>query len=208
MYNFADRDVGTWARANTDRRHQFVFNGAIELPTVPWRFTRKILSGWQVNPLIQLRSGPPLSIGNPIDPTLRGLEFGTPDLIGPIRYLNPRRIQTFKLPNGMTATGNFAFDPTTFRIVRPANVSEARQGTLGRNVVTSSGDANVDLSLLKRVSLHESQRIDIRADFSNLLNHAQFGLNPGQANIISPLFGRVTRTSGPRRIQFVLKYGF
>lgn len=206
---FADRDMTDWARANSDRRHQVVFNGVIELPAVPLRLTRAVLSGWQANTLIQIRSGSPYNIRNPNDPTLRGLDIGTPDLVGPIRRLNPRQVRAFTLPNGRTVTGNFAFDPTAFRIVNPGNASQARQGTLGRNVVNAPGEASVDLSLLKRVRFREHQRVEIRADFSNLLNHAQFGIAfPGQMVVNNPFFGQVRKTSGARRVQFVLKYGF
>jgi len=207
MWNFADRDATTWARANFDRRQQFVFRSVWELPGFRRvKVLDKALSGWQASGIVQMRSGMPLNIRNAVDSTLRGITPGFPDITGPFRKLNPREVQTFKLPNGRTISGNFLFDPTVFRTVSPRNAAEARPGTLGRNAFTGPGRSNIDLSLLKRISFAERHRAEIRMDIANLFNHAQFsvpGLSTGSSQ-----FGRTSGNAGPRRIQLLLKYSF
>jgi hypothetical protein len=55
-------------------------------------------------------------------------------------------------------------------------------------------------------------RLDFRAEFFNLLNHAQFflpGDGTGMQNVDAPSFGKVTQTvNNPRLIQFALKLNF
>src|SRR5215470_3394271 len=70
----ADRDATPWARSNYDRRHQFIFSGVWDLPGSPLRWLRPVLSGWQLTPIVQIRSGLPLNLRNQFDSTLRGGE--------------------------------------------------------------------------------------------------------------------------------------
>jgi hypothetical protein len=49
-------------------------------------------------------------------------------------------------------------------------------------------------------------RSELRADFFNVLNHAQFN-NPS-LNISSPLFGQISSTGDPRIIQLALRLTF
>ncbi len=210
IWSQADREVTPWGRANFDRRHQFVLYSTAELPGFRGaKALRPILSGWQLAGIVQFRSGMPLNIRNGVDSTLQGITAGYPDITGSFRKFDPRERQSFRLPNGRTFAGNFLFDPTVFGTVQPRNASEARPGNLGRNVFSAPGMNNVDVSLLKRVTIREGHRVEIRADAANVFNHAQFtfpafmGLYTSNAN-----FGRTFGTFGPRRIQFVARYTF
>ncbi len=209
VFQLADRDVTTWARANADRRHSFAAYWVLSLPG--WsRYApiRHVTSGWRLSGSVQVRSGPPLQILNPYDSTLQGYAQTTPDIIGSFQRLDPRVVRTFKLPNGRTATGNFFFDPTAFKVVKPTGPETARLGNLGRNAFTGLGADNVDLSLARDFHLRERQRVEIRIDASNALNHAQFFAQAASTNVNNAMFGRVVGTTGPRRLQFQLRYSF
>ena len=53
----------------------------------------------------------------------------------------------------------------------------------------------------------EKHQLNFRADFFNVLNHAN--LSDPQVNLSSPqTFGRITATSAARVVQFALRYGF
>ena len=86
----------------------------------------------------------------------------------------------------------------------------ARFGSLGRNVVIGPAFNNTDFSITKNTRLGERLRLQFRAEFFDLFNHANFG-QPG--NIVgTPAFGRITNTRFPtgetgssRQIQFALK---
>ena len=57
----------------------------------------------------------------------------------------------------------------------------------------------------KRFESHEGKRLEFRASFFNLFNHANFS-NPVTA-LTSPTFGQLTGTTGdPRIIEFGLKF--
>jgi hypothetical protein len=68
---------------------------------------------------------------------------------------------------------------------------------------------NTDLSLIKHFPLpYEGMRLDFRAEFFNLFNHAQFGTPNPDINA-GPQFGVINSTVGnPRVIQFALKLMF
>ena len=99
------------------------------------------------------------------------------------------------------------FDPNAF--VMPAI---GTFGNLGRGVFHGPGLSNVDLSLLKNISVSEKATVQFRTEFFNALNHTNLGTpNPivfaGAA--INPSAGLITTTATTaRQIQFALKVIF
>jgi len=56
---------------------------------------------------------------------------------------------------------------------------------------------NVDVALAKTTALTERYKLEFRAEFFNVLNHAEFAqptVADGTANIQSPTFGEITNT--------------
>ncbi len=69
------------------------------------------------------------------------------------------------------------------------------------------GDIIFDVSVLKDFTIMERARMQFRAEFFNMPNHANFG-NPS-ANISVPgTVGRIFSAGAPREIQFALKMLF
>jgi hypothetical protein len=98
------------------------------------------------------------------------------------------------------------FDPTAF--VQPLAIGDTGFGQLGRNIIRGPKQIDTDFSIRKFVPVAEGQRVEFRAEFFNLFNNVNFA-NP--VNIIYPSvdFGQiVSTTTGPRVIQFALKYEF
>jgi hypothetical protein len=87
-------------------------------------------------------------------------------------------------------------------------------GTANRAPLYGPRFVNTDLSLIKHFNLpYEGMRLDFRAEFFNLFNHAQFflpGDGTGMQNLSSSSsFGKITQTvNNPRLIQFALKLQF
>jgi len=89
----------------------------------------------------------------------------------------------------------------------------AQFGSLGRNVVIGPGFNNTDFSIIKNTKIGERARVQFRAEFFDLFNHANFG-TPG--NVVgTPAFGRIISTRFPtgesgssRQVQFALKLIF
>ena len=85
----------------------------------------------------------------------------------------------------------------------------ATYGSLQRNTLRGLGITNFDLSLEKKTSLvGERVQLLFRAEFFNVLNHAEF-LSPfGQTSVASALIGQSTSTKDPRIGQLALKLLF
>jgi hypothetical protein len=104
-----------------------------------------------------------------------------------------------------------------------AEPSEGRNGNLGRNSLHGAWFQNLDLSVARAFpipKLPESTRFTVRADFYNVLNHANFNnpqafLNASDFGIA--LKGRVARSGFPaltplneaaRQVEVLLRFDF
>ena len=96
------------------------------------------------------------------------------------------------------------------------------RGNARRNLLTGPGTTNLDFSVFKNMSIKrisESFNVQFRAEFFNILNHANFGV-PSIALNHTDIFdstgaplaataGVLTSTTTPgREIQFALKFGW
>jgi hypothetical protein len=80
-------------------------------------------------------------------------------------------------------------------------------------VVIGPGFNNTDFAVIKNTKIGDRVRMQFRAEFFDLFNHANFG-QPG--NVVgSPAFGQITNTRFPtgesgssRQVQFALKLIF
>jgi hypothetical protein len=208
-----------------DARHRFVVSAIYELPFKGHRLTE----GWQLSTITQLQSGNPINIlaGNPLAiagttlgalniASLTGVATLRPDVIGPITVTgHPTQWFTATVcdprdPKGCPAGAAFALPVSLVN-----STAVFHFGNLGRNVIIGPGFTNTDFSVLKNTKLTESLRVQFRAEFFDLFNHANFG-QPGRvAQVGSTTFGVITSTRFPtgdsgssRQVQFALKLIF
>jgi outer membrane receptor protein involved in Fe transport len=182
---------------------------------------KRLTSGWRLYPLFTYRSGLPINVRAGLSRTSSKAGpsgAGDPNLVqanlvAPINFLSPEAYQ--KASNGRS--GNFWFDPSAFErasLVTLYNNNAAvtnpalrTYGSLGRNAFRGPDLTNVNLSMAKDTFLtSERVRLEIRADFFNLLNHTQF-LNPS-TTMTSSLFGQISTTNAPRIIQLSARFSF
>jgi hypothetical protein len=105
-------------------------------------------------------------------------------------------------PNaGFTQSRLEWFNTAAFAL--PANYTF---GNEGRNNLTGPGQTNLDFSAFKDFLLSERMKIQFRAEFFNIANHARFGLPDN--NVQDSNFGVITSAGAPRDIQFALKFLF
>ena len=178
-----------------DARQRFVFSYYYQLPhfDVPGA-AGKLVNGWGTSGIVTFQDGFPIRITSSDDLELMySYDFelpGEPDIVKPLTRLNPR------------GPGNYAFSQDTFQ--------PQALGTIGsspRTVCCGPGINNFDIALHKDTTFHERFRLEFRAEFFNIANHAQFSKVDG--NITDGVdFGRVTRARDPRLIQFALKLFF
>lgn len=182
-----------------DTRHRFVTSFVYELPWGPgkkWLSNIRgpvghILGGWQVTGILTLQSGRPFTIVTGRDISNTGTD-NRPFLVGdpkpekrtPDRWFNTAAFSDRVLPSGVFAYGD-----------------------VGRNTIIADGINNFDLALFKNFNFDEERRLQFRAEFFNIANHANFGI-PSR-NLSSSAFGRVSSTTTlNRQIQFGLKFVF
>ena len=157
----------------------------------------KVLGGWQLNGIVTLLTGFPFT------PQLGANLSGDGDTRNPDRpSLNPAF-------SGPVILGQQAqwFDPHAF-----ATPAAGTWGNLGRGVYTGPGLADVDFSLFKNAAVSERARLQLRAEFFNLLNRANLGTPSAtvfSGASISPTAGLITSLAAtPRQIQMGLKLIF
>jgi hypothetical protein len=159
----------------------------------PGRFT----SGWILTGVSRFASGLPIFLTESDDHSLlgtsstgpNGTEVDTPNFTpGNLQIGNPR-------------SGSPYFNTSLFSV---ENLGQL--GTANKRFFHGPGIDNWDMALLKDLKLTESKALQLRFEFFNIFNHAQF-LNPS-GNINNSSFGYVTQARDPRIGQVALKFLF
>ena len=183
-----------------DARQRLVIAWRWELPRLRnARWARRLANGWILSGVTAFQSGFPIPITSSDDLELMSSGFfnypGEPDLLKPVQTLNPR--------NPL----NLAFGPSSF-----AQPQMGQIGSSPRTVCCGPGMNNTDLSLMKTLTLSDRFAMNFRAEFFNLLNHAQFTKVDGNISDGDPAsggtFGKVLRARDPRLLQFAWKLVF
>ncbi len=156
---------------------------------------------------------------------------------GKQRTVNGTSLATCQLlPGNPNNCGNFWFNPTSFSIDQCGDANHqppapctpgpaifpsdaqivadpglATYGTFRRNSLRGPNLVNLDFTISKTTALTERLNLEIRGDFFNILNHAEFS-NP-DTNPTSSTFGQITNTGvpgdpRPRIIQIAARFSF
>jgi hypothetical protein len=195
-----------WGPSAADMRHIAAVNATYDLPfgdgrkffthQSPW--VAKSISGFTVSGILTEQSGFPFSPQLGYNPT------GSGDTRNPVRpNLNP------------TFTGNL-YPKTVGEYFNPNAYTAPATGTLGdagRDSLKGPDLSELDASLTKTTAINQRLRLQFRAEFFNILNHANFNTpNPvvyTAATTQSPTAGVITATSTTsRQIQFGAKILF
>jgi hypothetical protein len=179
-----------------DVGQQFHFSSVWLLPSVKSMgfVGRHVLSGWEVNGLLTLRSGLPFTVTSGIDNSLSGIGLDHADIVG-----NP------SLPGDRSKGDQLKQWFNTQAFVANAL---GTFGTSSRNLLRGPGFSNLDFSVVRwfPITKREAQKLQFRAEFFNVFNHANFN-NPN-SSVSSSSFGRITGAADPRIVQFSLKFVF
>jgi len=221
-----------WGPAATDVRSAGSFNGSYELPFgAKQRFLNHtptpvsfIVSGWTTSGIVTVQTGFPFSPQLGYNPPLNG------DTRNPVRpswnpnftgSLYPRTVGEYFNPN--------AFIQPTVSVPNGSggNSIYGTYGNVSRDSLTGPGLTEVDFSVTRNAHLTERLGLQFRAEFFNILNHANFltpnevayssapavvttnGVQTVTPSAVSPTAGVVTATSTTsRQIQFGAKLQF
>jgi hypothetical protein len=198
------------------------------LQELPFRLTRGkswvgvMTMGWRIGLIGSFESGHPFSVFRSIDQSGTGAGPGgdlrdRPDVVadpfqaGPVAA-NPDPACSRTISQGGRAA-DVVRDPVSwFNACAFAGPSTRRFGNSGRNNVVGPGIANIDLSLVKLIPLYgELQKLELRLEFFNLLNHPIFDLPENFFD--STRFTQVKSanafdTHPPRQMQIGLRFTF
>lgn len=187
-----------WGVSALNITHQMVLSATYELPfRASNSVANHIVSGWQLNGITTLMSGFPFT------PVVGSNRLGDGNTRNPDR---PSLNTAFKGPVILGKQTQW-FDPNAFTIPAAGTF-----GNLGRGVYTGPGLATVDMSLFKNLNFSERFRLQLRAEFFNLLNRTNLGTpNPvvfsgGAINSSAGLITNLATT--PRQIQLGAKLMF
>jgi len=147
----------------------------------------------------------------------------------PLYLYGAQCLQAPPLGLGQSCPGGKGFNPNAFTDppTDPTTGAALRQGNLGRNALRGFGAFQWDFAVHRDFPIHESFKLQFRAEMFNVLNHPNFGppgggwpfppfglstqmlgqsLNP--AGLAAGAFSPLYQIGGPRSIQFALKLTF
>jgi hypothetical protein len=218
---------GTYSNANRgpsdfDVRHAFSAGITYDVPTPKGnRVTSAMLGGWSTQNSLQMRTALPVDVSDANFFTFKGAYAAVrPDRVsGQPLYLF-----------GAQYPGGKAFNPAAFTDPPsdPNTGNPLRQGTLTRNSLRGFGLLQWDFAVHRDFPIHESIRLQFRAEMFNVLNHPNFGPPSGQFGIGSfgisnqllgqslaglgstgsGAFSPLYQIGGQRSMQFALKLMF
>jgi hypothetical protein len=167
--------------SGSDVPHRLVLSGIYEA---------KYLRGWKFGVFATLQSGAPFTVVTAANTTNA---FSA----GPMR---PDVVRSPVLPPGERTLSHW-FDTAAFRAPAPFTF-----GNSGRSNVRGPSQKTVDLTAEKEFGLSERYHLNVRGEFYNVLNHANFDL-PGHV-LGAADFGAISSARPGRTIQLGLRLLF
>jgi hypothetical protein len=231
-----------YSRADFDQPHVFNLNFLYELPVGKGkrllndnRFVDAVLGGWQLNGIVRVGIGAPITFTDARGTFNRAGRSGRQTaltslskkelkaLVGTFRtpcgiyFINPTALNInqsnlnagicSQLNVGATGRGANGFGSTPFSGQVFFNNAPGQTSGLERAVVNGPWTRQVDFTMLKNFKFGERMKLQVRGELFNAFNSIQFV--PGQfIDISSTTFGRVTGATGARVAQFALRFSF
>jgi len=204
LVNFTNPKISR-GLSSTDVRHNFVASYVWALPLHrAFGGPKRLTDGWQIQGITRFAGGVPILMNQSVgDTSLAGSpSTDMPDLVGPVHTMNPRATAS---TGSYTYFNQSAFSPTSCTLTAGVLSGECGAfGTANRRFFHGPGFNNTDLGIQKTIPITEAKRFEIRGEFFNVFNHAQFN-NPS-GNITSATFGNVTMARDPRIGQVSAKF--
>ncbi|HWQ52497.1 MAG TPA: TonB-dependent receptor [Bryobacteraceae bacterium] len=197
-----------------DATHRLAANFLWELPLLRSAapVLRSTLGGWQVNGIVSLQSGFPMTVTTSEDYNLDGLFTDRPNAIAAIGG---------KVADGPHDFLRGAFGDASRQATLFAPAAPGTNGNLGRNTFRGPGFANVDFSVLKNFRMPwfgaDESSWEFRAEFFNIFNRVNLrepaslslgAFNAGTGLWGNPSFGMATSSFEARQVQLALRFRF
>jgi hypothetical protein len=174
-----------YGNSNFDIRNRFTWIFAYELPHMggDWQ---KLKNGWGFDSTVTLQDGQPFQLNYNFEDDFSGSGefFDRPDVVGPIQInshnpANFLNLNSFAIPCTITQIAQTP-DPNGTGLTGTAQdcVPGTRHfGNEGRNSLRGPSFKQWDLAIYKNTAITERVKLQLRAEFFNLINHPNFS-NP------------------------------
>jgi len=202
LVNFEDPKLSR-GLSSSDIRHNFVVSyiWAIPFDRAFGNAPKRLTQGWQMEGITRFSTGFPIQMNQANgDASLAGSSAtDMPNQVGSVVIVNPRKSN----PGCPTTDGTGCyFLPSAFAV----NTDLGTFGTASRRFFHGPGFNNTDFGFSKRTVIKENYAFDVRLEFFNIFNHAQFMNTTGMGNISGSSFGIVTDARDPRIGQVSAKF--
>src|SRR5581483_12439432 len=147
-----------------DHRQNFIASLVANSAGLGSGIVKGLTKDWQLSPSINLYTGNPVQLTDGKDISLSGQNQDRP------LVLSPGTIYGGTLGSYLTQS-SFACNGSA---PGACTVFSGQFGNLGRNALYGPGSINWDMSLDRKFAITERWRLDFRADFFNIMNHANW----------------------------------
>lgn len=192
-----------------DTRHRLVANFVWDIPygrnSEKW-YIKHLLAGWGMSGVLTFQSGQPFSIFDRSDPEFQVDRTDSPrprfsgSAAGTTLIPDATRFNTFLfLPLNNTFNANGECELSRRPFTCSASFGEPLDGTISRNTFRRPGTQYHNMAILRNFAIpkifgREGARLQLRAEFYNVFNHANLYVNEGTNDVgvfgFSPSAGR------------------
>ena len=198
-YNNLWEDRG---RSPFDQRNMFVGSAV-------WDFNywhgnnlvmRKALNGWEISPIVTLRSGTPLAFQTGADNNADGNLSDRPNFVpGQVAKLDPHR--------GRTLVASEWFNPAAFQPNGSGGIGPGEaDGNVPISYLDAPGYRDVDMGVFRDFRIQERYVLQMRLESINFFN--MVSLSPPTSTLTSDLFGAIRSANSMRQIQLGARITF
>jgi hypothetical protein len=183
-----------YGRADSDQRHVFSMsaNWDVDYYRGANGFVAGLANGWQIAPIIKLRSGLPFTVTNAgVDANLDGSTNDRAQLVGDPSLSSPSAAMWFN-------TSAFARNA--------AVTGQPVDGSSPRNFLDGPGYKAIDLAISRDFHLRGTARLTVRGEATNAFNMVNLG-QPGNS-VGSSTFGVIRTAGAMRRVQLGVRLAF
>lgn len=170
-----------------DLRQGFNLTFVVETPRLKNHLADRLVGVWKIAPILTAHSGIWFTPVTGLDNSLTGIGLDRPNVVGNPYVRNSSTLQWISanafVPNPL---GTF--------------------GDAGSDSLVGPMFFNIDASISREFIIKERNKIELRFEFFNLLNHPNFN-NPDN-NLQDNTFGEILSDASPRILQFAAKYTF
>lgn len=171
-----------------DLRHNIVGSFVYQSPKYASRLMDLTAGNWQLSFLVSINNGFPFTPTTGVDASLSGVGLDRPDVVSASPYVKNTQTLQWITPGAFRQNAAGAF------------------GNAGYNSLRGPGFVNSDANVTRTFAIREHQRLELRFEFFNVLNHTNF--NTPVARLASSTFGLIQSSAPGRVIQLAAKFSF